>query len=122
MNQAVHQKEHGQFDYVNGALDYIDLYYSDNTLNLKILADFLGISTSYLSMLFSTTKGVTFKQYLNEKRLTHAIQLLRETNLPISEIATTTGFNDANYFSKVFKSKFTTSPISYRQQMKSVVD
>ncbi|MGE7933604.1 helix-turn-helix domain-containing protein [Viridibacillus arvi] len=122
MNQAVHQKEHGQFDYVNGALDYIDIFYSDSTLNLKTLADFLGISSSYLSMLFSTTKGVTFKQYLNEKRLTHAIQLLKETSLPISEIASTTGFNDSNYFSKVFKSKFTISPIAYRQQMKLVID
>ncbi|MGE7623631.1 helix-turn-helix domain-containing protein [Viridibacillus sp. NPDC096237] len=122
MNQAIHRKEHGQFDYVNGALDYIDIYYTDSSLNLTTLADFLGISTSYLSMLFSSTKGITFKQYLNEKRLTHAMQLLKETSLPISEIALTTGFNDANYFSKVFKSNFTISPIAYRQQMKLAVD
>lgn len=118
MNQAVLQKEKGQFDYVNAALDYIDVYYTDNKLNLETMAEFLGISASYLSMLFSKTKGITFKQYVNKKRLSHASQLLLETNLSVSEIASTTGFNDANYFSKVFKLKYECSPLSYRQQIK----
>ncbi|KQL35272.1 helix-turn-helix transcriptional regulator [Psychrobacillus sp. FJAT-21963] len=118
MNQAVLQKEKGQFDYVNAALDYIDVYYTDNKLNLETMAEFLGISASYLSMLFSKTKGITFKQYVNKKRLSHASQLLLETNLSVSEIASTTGFNDANYFSKVYKLKYECSPLSYRQQIK----
>ncbi|MEI4770046.1 helix-turn-helix domain-containing protein [Psychrobacillus sp. FJAT-51614] len=122
MNQAIQQKEKGHFDYVNAALDYIDIYYTDSKLNLETLTDFLGISPSYLSMLFSKTKGITFKQYVNKKRLSHAQQLLLETNLSISEIAFTTGFNDSNYFSKVFKLNNEMSPLSFRQQMKSEMD
>ncbi|MBK3496486.1 helix-turn-helix transcriptional regulator [Viridibacillus sp. YIM B01967] len=118
MNQAVQQKEQGQFDYVNGALDYIDIYYTDSKLTLDTLANFLGISGSYLSMLFSTTKGVTFKQYLNEKRLSHAGDLLRETGLSVNEISAASGFNDPNYFSKVFKAKYERSPLAFRRQEK----
>ncbi|WP_342577541.1 helix-turn-helix domain-containing protein [Psychrobacillus sp. FSL K6-2843] len=115
MNQSIKQKEKGQFDYVNAAIDFIDYSYTDPKLNLEVLASFIGISQSYLSMLFSQTKEMTFKQYLNQKRLTHAKQLLQETNLTIHEIASKTGFNDANYFSKLFKGKYGESPLLYRQ-------
>nr|WP_285841714.1 helix-turn-helix transcriptional regulator [Psychrobacillus sp. MER TA 171] len=117
MNQVEKQKEKGQFDYVNAALDFIDHHYTDDKLSLDQLAEFLGISPSYISMLFSKTNATTFKQYVTKKRLTHARQLLQETNLTIHEIAAKTGFNDANYFSKLFKANHNISPSYYRQQV-----
>lgn len=114
MHQAVQQKEIGQFDYVDAALDFVDMHYTDPKLNLERLSNFLGISPSYFSMLFSQTKGITFKQYVIQKRLTHAKQLLQETNLTIHEISAKTGFNDPNYFSKLFKANQKINPQSYR--------
>lgn len=117
MNQVEKQKEKGKFDYVNAALDFIDLHYTDDKLSLDQLAEFLGISPSYVSMLFSKTHALTFKQYVTKKRLNHAMQLLQETNLTINEIAAKSGFNDANYFSKLFKANHNISPSYYRQQV-----
>ena len=58
--------------------------------------------------------GKTVTGYINDIRLKKSIELLRTNTLNITEIAIKCGFNDANYFSRIFKRKFGVSPLKYK--------
>ncbi len=84
-------------------------------ISLDTAADFAGVSSFYLSKLFKEEKGETFINYISNKRLEKSRQLLSETNLSIKEITAEVGYNDQNYFSRIFKSKYGLSPKEYRK-------
>ena len=84
-------------------------------ISLEEAADFAGVSSFYLSKLFKEEKGETFINYISEKRLEKSRQLLSETELSIKEITAEVGYNDQNYFSRIFKNKYGLSPKEYRK-------
>ncbi len=94
--------------------NYVDENLS-NDISLETAADFAGVSTFYLSKLFKEEKGETFINFVSDKRLEKSRQLLSETNLSIKEITAEVGYNDQNYFSRIFKSKYGLSPKEYRK-------
>ena len=79
-------------------------------------ADFAGVSSFYLSKLFKEEKGETFINFVSDKRLEKSCQLLAETDLSIKEITADVGYNDQNYYSRIFKSKYGLSPKEYRKE------
>ena len=81
------------------------------------LAKKFGLSTRSLERLFQETLNMTPIRYLGEQRLRRSMELLRNTSLPISEIALKTGFFDSAYFSKCFSIRFGRSPRSYRKMI-----
>ncbi len=93
---------------------YVDENLSSD-ISLETAADFAGVSSFYLSKLFKEEKGETFINFISEKRLEKSRQLLSETNLSIKEITAEVGYNDQNYFSRIFKSKYGLSPKEYRK-------
>lgn len=101
---------------IRKALTHID---SDLTadLSLKSLAELLGVNSSYLSTLFRKETGSTLTEYVNRKRVEHAIFLLNSTNLQIQEIATACGISDVNYFTKIFKKQVGNTPKEYREKI-----
>ena len=84
-------------------------------ISLDTAADFAGVSSFYLSKLFKEEKGETFINYISDKRLEKSRQLLEQTELSIKEITAEVGYNDQNYFSRIFKSKYGLSPKEYRK-------
>ncbi len=84
-------------------------------ISLETAADFAGVSSFYLSKLFKEEKGETFINFISDKRLEKSRRLLSETNLSIKEITAEVGYNDQNYFSRIFKSKYGLSPKEYRK-------
>jgi len=93
-------------------------YVDDNLsidISLETAADFAGVSSFYLSKLFKEEKGETFINFISDKRLEKSRRLLSETNLSIKEITAEVGYNDQNYFSRIFKSKYGLSPKEYRK-------
>ena len=84
-------------------------------ISLETAADFAGVSSFYLSKLFKEEKGETFINFISDKRLEKSRQLLSETNLSIKEITAEVGYNDQNYFSRIFKNKYGLSPKEYRK-------
>ena len=84
-------------------------------LHLEDLAQHLGISKYHLSRLFHTATGFSFREYLSFIRLQEAKKLLADERSSISEIAQKCGFDNGNYFSKVFRSKFGISPGKFRE-------
>lgn len=94
---------------------YIAMNYSGNITTSDICRKFY-CSRSHFSHTFKKETGKTFREYLNCIRVDHAKYLLDHTPLSITEIAYSVGFNDANYFSSVFKAEIGTSPIAYRRE------
>ena len=75
-------------------------------LSLHHQAELLNINPSYLSTLFKKETGQTLTEFVNRKRVEHAVYLLNSTNMQVQVIAQQCGIPDVNYFSKTFK-KFT---------------
>ncbi len=87
--------------------------------SLDSISESLDITSSYLSKLFKTETGINFKDYLMNRRLKKAQQLLKGTKYKIHEISKMIGFNDSHYFSKVFKKQTGYYPSDYRMNRKT---
>lgn len=97
------------------AVRYIDSHY-EQPLHLSRLADDGGVSLSYLSRLFAEYLGMPFNDYLNTVRLDAAEELLAGNSLSVKEIAYTVGYQDPNYFSRIFKKYRGLSPTAYLER------
>ena len=98
------------------AVDYIARNLGAEQLSLETVAEVVGKSKSYFSLLFKTEMGVTFVDYLNRARMERAGQLLTTTDMLTYEIAEKVGLSDYKYFSTVFKRYTGLSPAQYRKQ------
>ncbi len=96
--------------------DYINENIAEN-ISLEQMAQYVNVSSFYLSKLFKEEKGVTFINFLSDKRLEKSRLMLKNTEKSIKEITAETGYNDQNYFSRLFKNKFGVSPTEYRNQI-----
>ncbi len=99
--------------YIRAAMDFIDSQFHED-LSLAVTADEVGISESHLSHLFKKHSSYTFLEYLQECRIRHAMQLLKNPKLQISEVYRLCGFSNGSYFSRVFKRITGTTPGDYR--------
>ena len=96
------------------ALRYIDQNYTDENLSLNTVAKAANISPNYFSGVFSQEMGQTFVEYLTEKRMERAKELLRYSGKRSSEVAYEVGYRDPRYFSFLFKKTQGCTPSSYR--------
>lgn len=81
------------------------------------IADHVHLSSSYFVRLFKAELGETPLHYINQKRIEKGKYLLEHTQFSVSEISVETGFDDALYFSRVFKKYVGLSPLAYRRQL-----
>ena len=95
-------------------LSYIREHYTDPSFSAEMAASFAGISTSYLSRLFKAKMGMTYIDYLTSLRMQRALELLRETKLPIKEIVEMVGYIDVSGFRRKFKSIYGISVADFR--------
>ena len=94
-------------------LQYIETHFSED-ISLDALAKSANISKSEALRCFKDTIQTTPFKYLTDLRLSKAARLLTESDLPISEISSMTGFNQQSYFGKCFKEKMGCSPSEFR--------
>ena len=85
------------------AKDYVDRCYMDVDISLKTVADAVGLSPSYLSMLFKKEIGLNLSEYITRVRVERSKELLCCTSKMIYEVAYEVGFHDYRYFSQIFK-------------------
>lgn len=97
------------------AYDYINNNYMKD-ISIETVANYIGISRSYLYKLFKNKYNFSPQQFLLDKRLTIAASLLLTSNLSINEIADNIGFKDPLYFSKSFTKYYHESPTQYRKK------
>ncbi len=88
----------------------------ERALNLKEVADHLIISEGYLSGLFHKYTGMCFTEYVNVVKIERAQQFIRQGQYKIYEISYMLGFDNACYFSKVFKKMTGFTPTEYQQR------
>ena len=93
---------------------YVDEYYRDG-LSLKSLAEAVHLTPTYLSAIFTKYLGVTFSEYYNGVRLSHAVQDLTMSDAPIDLISTQNGYSNAQAFVRAFKSAYGLLPSAYRR-------
>lgn len=100
---------------------YIEAHLGDPELSLAQLASALGLSPRYITDLLSDDQ-TSFRRYLLDRRLEQSRRCLassKQSNLHISEIAFSWGFNDLAHFSRAFKQRFGLSPREWRYHVLS---
>ncbi|MDO4459098.1 MAG: AraC family transcriptional regulator, partial [Clostridia bacterium] len=101
-------------DIINQAISYISDNFCDENISLNSVAKELNISSNYFSALFSARMGMSFVEYLTEKRMEKAKHLLLRTNMRSGEIANEVGYHDPRYFSFVFRKTQGVTPSAFR--------
>lgn len=99
---------------IKRACDYIEKHLQDE-LTLKQLSDYCNLSPSYFGVLFKQYTGKSFVNYVNQVRMDKAMELLRESDMKIYEVAEEVGFASLPYFNRVFKSVTSMTPNEYRK-------
>ncbi len=99
---------------LNRAIRFIDQHFTEETISLNVVAKAINISANYFSGIFSQEMGLTFVEYVTQKRMELAKQLLRQTTLRSGEIAFEVGYRDPRYFSFIFKKTQGCTPSNYR--------
>ena len=84
---------------------HIDHYFGD-PLSLQSVARLFLVSREHLSRVFKKRFGVTVNDYITERRMGRAQELLRDGDLEIKQIGRMVGYNDLAYFYRVFKKQF----------------
>ncbi len=99
--------------------DYLDIN-AISDFKMKNLCEYLSKSESHIIRVFKKTYGVTPYTYVLNKKISHAKDLLINTNLSVKQISINLSFTDEFYFSNLFKSKVGISPANYRKKNKPI--
>lgn len=91
---------------------------SNFNLSLKELSKATPYSYSRLAVLFKEYTGITFVNYVTEKKLTYAKQLLRTTSMTTLQICEKVGYTSLSAFNHLFKKTFSMTPSEYRKKHK----
>ena len=89
-----------------------------NVMDNDHFAQIMNMSKSSLYQKMKSTVGVTPFEYMRNAQNEKALEMLSDDSYNISEIAYMIGFNDPQYFSRYFRSKFGISPRQYREMTK----
>lgn len=93
---------------------YLEAHFREE-VSLDRLAEATGYSKNYLCRVFRENAGLTINNYLNEVRISRAVDLLVGTDMDLGEIAQACGYNSVYYFIKSFKKRIGIPPGSYRK-------
>lgn len=104
------------FDRANDAMAFIEQRATkESDLSLADICERVGTSPFHFLRTFKSVVGITPHQYLVRHRVRHAANLLRDSAMPVTEIAFDSGFGDLSNFVRSFRSFFGCSPRSFRQ-------
>lgn len=98
--------------------DMLDEYVAKNfkDVSLEELSEFMGYSPSHAALTVKKLTGLTFKQYVQNKRLLACADMLKNTELSINDIIESVGYENKGYFRKLFAKKFGVKPLEYRKK------
>jgi AraC-like DNA-binding protein len=103
-------RTHRICEYINSNLD--------QNIGLEALAEMAGLSTHHFARAFKQTVGVPPHCYVLQRRIKHAQQMLRNTDLPMSEIALSSGFSDQSHLARHFRRLTGMSPSTVRWEQR----
>lgn len=97
------------------ALEYIEIHLHQ-TIEITELAEYSGVSQSYLTRLFHKHHGKTITGYIRKRRLELAHAMLINSDRPVKEIAAEVGITDLHYFNKCVKHEYNAPPRTLRER------
>jgi signal transduction histidine kinase/ligand-binding sensor domain-containing protein/DNA-binding response OmpR family regulator len=101
---------------VKSATDYVESHLADGEMSVEDLSAALNMSRVHLYKKILSLTGHTPSEFIRIIRLRHAEQLLRMSQLSVSEISYLVGFNNPRYFSKYFKEMYGVMPSAYKDE------
>ncbi|MHC8373255.1 response regulator transcription factor [Pseudomonas sp. MDT1-85] len=104
---------HQKHQALSNVMLYIDQHFRDS-IDQRDLAKRCGMTTFRFSRLFKEANGVGFTDYILNKRMSFAKQLLDNSQMPITSIGYEAGFKDPSYFARAFKQFVNCTPSEYR--------
>ncbi len=97
--------------------EFIRQNYRNESLSIKSVSDHVNRSAPYVCTLFKNETGLTLNQYITGYRIEKAQELLADPRYKITDIASRVGYNDVNYFGKIFKKITDFSPSEFRNNL-----
>jgi len=104
--------------YVRECLNRLRTEAFSKELEIGRLASDYNISAAHFTREFKKYVGESPKQYILRLKLSRSRELIRHTNLPISEVAEKCGFENVTYFNRIFKARYNESPTGFRNKYK----
>jgi len=102
----------------NRICEYIDSHLQEN-IALEVLAEIAQLSVHHFARAFRQSLGIPPHNYIVQRRVEHAQQMLRNTDLPLSEIAIEAGFTDQSHLARHFRTITGVSPSLARHQSRT---
>ena len=110
--------DHPLSDAIRDAVEYIDVHL-DRNMSISEIAEVAHLNPQYFMRTFKKETGKPVLEYITERRLRKARELLAQTNLPITEVALAAGYDNFSYFSKLFKRNEGVTPSDFRKKQHS---
>ena len=101
---------------INKAIEFIEEYYNCN-LSLDDLCKVSNLSPYHFTRIFKSETGKTPHEYLLDKKISKALEMIKLNKCSLNEVAQACGFISQSHFSTVFKSKIGVSPSTYKKEM-----
>lgn len=99
------------------AQEWINQHWAED-VSLQRWCDAIDLSIRTMNRRFREATGVTPIRYLQDLRISKARELLRDTNLPVAEVAEMSGYRDQAYFARLFRQRTDMSPHEYRKMVR----
>ena len=97
-------------------IDFIEANIANKNLATQLVADAVCLTPSYTSALFKKQTGTTVTQYIQDVRMRQAELFLQDPRYKIYQIADLVGYDDSNYFARLFKKHSGLNPSEYRDR------
>ena len=98
---------------VTSLLQYVDAHFTED-MSREHLSELFYFAPDYITKIFKKEVGMSFKNYIIEKRLDLARKLLQKTNDSIRDISLQVGYDNYSYFTRLFKKSFGVTPVEFR--------
>lgn len=112
----VNRKRDANKNLSNKIIAFIDEHYRDEDISLDMLSSKLYFSTSYIAREFKNATGKSIKEYITEKRIAEAKDMLSTRNVKISKVAMQVGYSNVRSFINIFKKHTGHTPGEYKDE------
>ena len=120
--RACREPDEERSDIFTRVLQYVERHYAENDLSYEQVADYAGVTKTYLSRLFRANTNMSYIEYLSRIRLTKADELLRTTDMPLRDITHAVGYLDESSFRRKYRAHFGHSVSDVRRGRDDAID
>ena len=114
---GIHVQAFSYYPRLQKLKDYVEQHLSEK-IPLATAAEIAGLEEKYFSAFFHAKTGVCFKTWITHMRVSHAIELMRSRNQPITHIAFAVGFHDLRTFQRAFKKCTGVTPRAFKRSVR----